>query len=138
MMSLCRRRRARAPNSVVSSRADSTCLWHVLNELGYHVSALHVNHRLRGQESEEDARFCAEAFHAEIVVAPPASTEAQLRELRYSYATDRLRATGHTASDQVETVLYRLVSSGRPSGIRPKREDGVVRPLLPLWREETE
>jgi tRNA(Ile)-lysidine synthase len=123
---------------LVSGGADSTCLWHVLNELGYHVSALHVNHRLRGQESEEDARFCAEAFHAEIVVAPPASTEAQLRELRYSYATDRLRATGHTASDQVETVLYRLVSSGRPRGTKPRREDGIVRPLLPVWHEETE
>ena len=53
-------------------------------------------------------------------------------------ATDRLRATGHTASDNVETVLYRLVSSGRPGGIKPKREDGVVRPLLTVWREETE
>jgi tRNA(Ile)-lysidine synthase len=61
-----------------------------------------------------------------------------LRELRYSFAPDRLRATGHTASDQVETALYRLVSSGVPGGIKPKREDGVVRPLLTLWREETE
>ena len=66
------------------------------------------------------------------------TTEAELREIRYSYATDCLRATGHTASDNVETVLYRLVSSGRPGGIKPKREDGVVRPLLTVWREETE
>ena len=58
--------------------------------------------------------------------------------MRYSVATDRLRATGHTASDQVETVLYRLVASGNAKGIKPKREDGVVRPLLTLWREETE
>jgi tRNA(Ile)-lysidine synthase len=123
---------------LVSGGADSTCLWHALSELGYDVSALHVNHRLRGEESDEDARFCAESFDAEIVVAPPAGTEAELRELRYSYATDRLRATGHTASDQVVTVLYRLVSSGRPGGIKPRREDGVVRPLLPVWREETE
>jgi tRNA(Ile)-lysidine synthase len=49
-----------------------------------------------------------------------------------------LRATGHTASDQVETLLYRLVSSGSTRGIRVRRRDGVVRPLLPLWREETE
>jgi tRNA(Ile)-lysidine synthase len=49
-----------------------------------------------------------------------------------------LRATGHTASDQVETVLYRLVASGSTRGIKPRREDGVVRPLLELWREETE
>jgi tRNA(Ile)-lysidine synthase len=123
---------------LVSGGADSTCLWHVLRALGYRVSALHVNHGLRGAESEEDARFCRANFDAEIVEAPPAQTEAELRELRYSYATDRLRATGHTASDQVETVLYRLVSSGRPGGIKARREDGVVRPLLPLTREETE
>ena len=127
-----------AVTCLVSGGADSTCLWHVLRELGYDVAALHVDHGLRGAESEEDARFCREVFGAEIVKAAPASTEAALRELRYSYATDRLRATGHTASDQVETVLYRLVSSGRPRGIKLRREDGVVRPLLFLWREETE
>ena len=56
----------------------------------------------------------------------------------YSFATDRLRATGHTASDQVETVLYRIVTSGVPGGIERRREDGVVRPLLDVRREETE
>ncbi len=126
---------------LVSGGPDSTCLWHVLGELGYRLSALHVNHGLRGAESDEDARFCRDALGAEVVDAPPvrAGAEDELRELRYSLATDRLRATGHTASDQVETVLYRLVSSGRAgSGVKPKREDGVVRPLLELWREETE
>jgi tRNA(Ile)-lysidine synthase len=122
---------------LVSGGPDSTCLWHVLRELGYSVSALHVNHKLRGGESDADAQFCAETFSAEVVEAP-GTTEAELRELRYSFASDRLRATGHTASDQVETVLYRLVSSGRQGGIKAKREDGVVRPLLTIWREETE
>ena len=122
---------------LVSGGPDSTCLWHVLRELGYRVSALHVNHGLRGAESDEDARFCRELLGAEVVQAP-GTTEAELRELRYSFAVDRLRATGHTASDQVETVLYRLVSSGRPGGIKVKREDGVVRPLLTVWRQETE
>jgi tRNA(Ile)-lysidine synthase len=122
---------------LVSGGADSSCLWHVLRELGYSVSALHVNHGLRGNESQADAEFCAETFGAEVVNAP-GTTEAELRELRYSFARDRLRATGHTASDQVETVLYRLVSSGRPGGVKAKREDGVVRPLLTVWREETE
>src|SRR5215207_10733446 len=121
---------------LVSGGPDSTCLWHVLRELGYEVSALHVNHGLRGAESEGDARFCRDRLGAEVVDAP-GPTEAELRELRYSFATDRLRATGHTASDQVETVLYRLVSSGRPGGIKAKREDGVVRPLLTVWRAET-
>jgi tRNA(Ile)-lysidine synthetase-like protein len=126
--------------ALVSGGADSTCLWHALAALGYGVSALHVNHGLRGDESEEDARFCRERLGAEVVDAPvPADpTEDALRDLRYSFATDRLRATGHTASDQVETVLYRLVSSGTAKGIKPMREDGVVRPLLTLWREETE
>jgi tRNA(Ile)-lysidine synthase len=126
--------------ALVSGGADSTCLWHVLGSLGYRVSALHVDHGLRGEESQEDARFCREALGAEVVEAPAPErpTEDALRELRYSFATDRLRATGHTASDQVETVLYRLVSSGNAKGIKPKREDGVVRPLLTLWREETE
>ena len=123
---------------LVSGGPDSTCLWHALGELGYRVSALHVNHGLRGAESADDARFCRDALGAEVVDAPPGRTEAELRALRYSFATDRLRATGHTASDQIETVLYRLVSSGRPGGIKAKREDGVVRPLLELWREETE
>ena len=125
--------------ALVSGGPDSTALWHILRELGYEVSALHVNHKLRGAESDADARFCAEALGAEIVEAPPRDrpTEEHLRELRYAVASDQLRATGHTASDQVETVLYRLVSSGRARGIKPEREDGVVRPLLPLWREET-
>jgi tRNA(Ile)-lysidine synthase len=121
---------------LVSGGADSTCLWHALRELGYAVSALHVNHALRGAESDEDASFCREVLGAEVVDAP-GTTESELRDLRYSFATDRLRATGHTASDQIETVLYRLVSSGRPGGIKAKREDGVVRPLLTVWREET-
>ncbi len=64
-------------------------------------------------------------------------SEAELRDLRYSVATDRLRATGHTASDQVESVLLGLVASGSPQRIKAKREDGVVRPLLGVWREET-
>jgi len=124
--------------ALVSGGADSSCLWHVLGELGYRVSALHVDHGLRGGESEADARFCRKVLGAEVVDGRGGRTEDELRELRYSFATDRLRATGHTASDQVETVLYRLVARGAASGIEAKRADGVVRPLLPLWREETE
>jgi tRNA(Ile)-lysidine synthase len=124
---------------LVSAGADSTCLWDVLRELGYRVSALHVDYGLRGAESDADARVCAEQLGAEVVrVTPAKSSEDELRRLRYSLAADRLRATGHTASDQVETILYRLAASGTTTGIKPRREDGVVRPLLPLWCEETE
>jgi tRNA(Ile)-lysidine synthase len=125
---------------LVSGGADSTCLWHVLRELGYAVSALHVAHGLRGPESDEDARFCRDELGAEVVERPGAGlSEAELRDARYAVARDRLRATGHTASDQVETVLFRLVSSGQVGrAIEVKRADGVVRPLLATWAEETE
>ena len=143
--------------ALVSGGADSTCLWHVLRELGYSVSALHVNHGLRGRESDDDAGFCRDQFGAEVVdgsggpgvacdagaegAAAPTRrdpTEDALRRIRYSFASDRLRATGHTADDQAETVLYRIVSSGTPRGIKVRREDGVVRPLLCLRRADTE
>jgi tRNA(Ile)-lysidine synthase len=123
---------------LVSGGADSTCLWHALGALGYRVSALHVDHGLRGAQSDEDARFCREALGAEVVDGRGGRTEEELRRIRYSFATDRLRATGHTASDQAETILFRLATSGTATGIKAKREDGVVRPLLPLWRTETE
>jgi tRNA(Ile)-lysidine synthase len=122
---------------LVSGGADSTCLWHALRELGYRVSALHVDHGLRGAGSDEDARFCRDVLGADVVVLHGGRTEAELRELRYSVARDQLRATGHTASDQVETILYRLVSRGAPTGMAPGRDDGVVHPLLCVWREET-
>jgi tRNA(Ile)-lysidine synthetase-like protein len=123
---------------LVSGGADSSCLWHVLTQLGYRVSALHVDHGLRGRESEADARFCRDRFGAEVVDGRGGTTEDELRRIRYSFATDQLRATGHTASDQVETVLYRVVTSGAPGGIERCRADGVVRPLLDVRREETE
>src|SRR5918911_3869557 len=56
-----------AVTCLVSGGADSTCLWHVLGALDYAVSALHVDHGLRGADSDADARFCREAFGAEGV-----------------------------------------------------------------------
>src|SRR5262245_3919786 len=127
---------------LVSGGADSTCLWHVLGELGYSVFAVHVDHGLRGEESDADARHCRELMGAEVLtprVETQGATEAELRAIRYERTEGfGLRATGHTASDQVETVLYRMVSSGTTKAIKPRREDGVVRPLLTIWREETE
>jgi tRNA(Ile)-lysidine synthetase-like protein len=98
---------------------------------------LHVDHGLRGAESAADARWCIERFAAEVVEAGGES-EAALRAVRYAQRADALRATGHTLSDQVETILYRLATSGTTTGIRVRREDGIVRPLLCVWRHETE
>ena len=73
------------------------------------------HHGLRGAESDEDARFCREALGAEVVAGSTRAVRPRpsCATLRYSVATDRLRATGHTASDQVETVLLGLVALGR-------------------------
>jgi tRNA(Ile)-lysidine synthetase-like protein len=128
---------------LVSGGADSTCLWHALGALGYRVAAVHVDHGLRGDESAADAAFCRERLGAAVLDASNTvllgNEEAALRQVRYSLtAAYGLRATGHTASDQVETVLYRLAASGSTRGIKARREDGVVRPLLGVWRDETE
>jgi tRNA(Ile)-lysidine synthase len=124
---------------LVSGGADSTCLFHALRELDYRVEALHVDHGLRGDESDGDAAWCADQFDAEVVRAAAGSvTEAALRDVRYSFRANVLRATGHTLSDQVETIVYRLASRGTTKGVEVHRADGVVRPLLCVWREETE
>ncbi len=128
---------------LVSGGADSTCLWHALGALGYRVRALHLHHGLRGAEADDDARHCREAMRADVVGLSnsllQSPTEASLRAARYeATAAAGLRATGHTASDQVESVLLGLLASGSPQRIKPRREDGVVRPLLEVWREETE
>jgi len=128
-----------AVTCLVSGGADSTCLWHALGALGYDVDAVHVHHGVRGDDADADAAHCAEFMGARVVhVAPPATTEAAMRDARYAAtAGSGIRATGHTASDQVETVLYRVVSSGSTRGIKVRREDGVIRPLLDVTREET-
>lgn len=123
---------------LVSGGADSTCLWHALTALGYDVSAVHVHHGVRGVAADEDAEHCATVLGAGIVHVAPAATEAAMRDLRYAATAGfGLRATGHTASDQIETVLYRIVASGSTRGIKARREDGIVRPLLDVTREET-
>src|SRR5687768_14168000 len=154
-----RRSRAIAPGervlALLSGGADSVCLVHALREVlePDRLEALHVNHGLRSG-ADEDERFCAELCKAlgvrltveRVSVPPRGNREAQARDARYE-AAERVRArlgldviaTGHTASDQVETILYRLVSSpGRRAllGICPRR-DRIARPLLQVTCDET-
>lgn len=119
------------------------------------VTALHVNYGLR-EEADADERHCTElcerlgvALEVERLRRPEGAgnLQAWAREARYAAATRLAEARGveakivpgHTADDQVETILYRLASS--PSrrallGMRP--QDGrLVRPLLGTTREET-
>jgi tRNA(Ile)-lysidine synthase len=141
--------------ALLSGGADSVCLVHSLAaRLGPgRVAALHVNHGLRAAAAA-DERFCSELCESigvpltveRVSIARRGNLEAAAREARYE-AAERVRArlgldliaTGHTASDQVETVLYRLASSpGRRAllGMRPRR-GRIVRPLLGITRAET-
>jgi tRNA(Ile)-lysidine synthase len=117
---------------------------------GADVSALHVNYGLRGAESDADAEFCR-SLCAELgvplvlerVELPEGENlQAAARDARYALAERHAvgdYATGHTRSDQAETVLYRLASSpGRRAllGMAPRR-GRLIRPLLGMSREDT-
>jgi tRNA(Ile)-lysidine synthase len=117
----------------------------VLRELGYEVEGLHVEHGLRGAEGLADAMHCAGLGATVVAVDVPAgpNLEARAREARYAaarhHAEGRAIATGHTLSDQAETVLYRLVSSSGPRAISAMRPEsgGIARPLLCVTAAET-
>jgi tRNA(Ile)-lysidine synthase len=142
--------------ALLSGGQDSVCLVHALRKgLGLaRVKALHVNHGLRAAATE-DERFCIELCESlgvelaveRVKVPRRGNLEAAARDARYE-AAERVRrrlgldvvATGHTASDQVETIVYRLASSpGRRAllGMRPRR-DRIARPLLDVTRDETQ
>jgi tRNA(Ile)-lysidine synthase len=155
--------------AMVSGGRDSTCLLDVAVALlgAGSLRALHVNYGLR-EAAYADERHCAslcerldvalEVVRAERVSAfadersdqpseggPAGNLQAWARELRYAEAgriareRDALIATGHTASDQVETILYRLAASpGRRALLgMPASEGRLIRPLLGLSREQT-
>ena len=134
---------------MLSGGGDSVCLLDVAIRLGAEVSALHVDHGLR-PESAADADFCralCERLGAPLVVervdlsAAGGNLQAEARDARYRLAERHARgdyAAAHTASDQAETVLYRLaVSQGRRAllGMVPRR-GRLVRPLLAVTRED--
>ncbi len=137
----------------VSGGADSVFLLHALSELGLAAAILHVNHRLRGPESDADEAFVrdlARRFELPIhVVQSPVAVgniEQEARRARYEFFATQIAAgncdaiaTGHTLDDQAETVLYRFIRGAGTaglSGILPVTGSGIVRPLLDLRREE--
>ncbi len=155
----------------VSGGADSVALLRLLaelrGELGIVLSIVHVNHQLRGEESQQDACFVAdlaqqldlELHSASVDVAGKSqrnalTVEAAARELRYGYffqllrdgAADRI-ATGHTLDDQAETVLMRIARGAGTkglAGIYPELtvpdhpQKSVIRPLLTIRRKDLE
>ncbi len=141
--------------AMLSGGRDSVCLLDLAARAvgATEVTALHVNYGLR-DDAAEDERHCAalcERLGVRLEVERPRRPEgpgnlqAWARDTRYAAAA-RLGlpdgaaiATGHTADDQVETILYRLASS--PSrrallGMRP-RDGKLVRPLLGFSRDQT-
>jgi tRNA(Ile)-lysidine synthase len=137
---------------LLSGGADSVCLLDCAARLGADVHALHVNYGLR-PGSDADEQFCrllCSRIEVELTVErvhldEEGNLQAQARAARYDIA-ERLAlehgcnyAAAHTASDQAETVLYRLaVSPGSRAllGMAPRR-GRLVRPLLEASREET-
>jgi tRNA(Ile)-lysidine synthase len=135
---------------LLSGGRDSVCLLDVAVRIAGapHVAALHCNYGLR-DESGADESHCAalcERLGVELHVRRPRRPEGNLqawaRDRRYAEAA-RIAlgdvAAGHTASDQVETVLYRLAASpGRRALLgMSAREGRLVRPLLAVTREQT-
>jgi tRNA(Ile)-lysidine synthase len=147
---------------LLSGGGDSVCLLDVALRLEARVSALHVNYGLRpgsGEDEEFVRRLCSRLgvpLHVERMELPEGGNlQERAREARYALAenltegSDPLSvgdsrgltpcyAAAHTASDQAETVLYRLaVSPGSRAllGMAPRR-GRLVRPLLEVTREE--
>jgi tRNA(Ile)-lysidine synthase len=132
---------------MVSGGGDSVALLDIAHRLGADVSALHVNYGLReGADADEELVRSLTArlgvpLHAERVTLPAGNLQAAAREARYALAerlTEGDYAAAHTASDQAETVLYRLaVSPGSRAllGMAPRR-GRLVRPLLAVTRAE--
>ncbi|MBM3156996.1 MAG: tRNA lysidine(34) synthetase TilS [Chloroflexi bacterium] len=157
----------------VSGGPDSVCLVHVLaglrRNLDLKLHIVHLNHMLRGAESDADSKYVS-ALARKLRI--PATIEARdvkayqkkhrlsleeaAREVRYTFfaevalslGSDSV-AVGHTADDQIETILMRLIRGTGLAGLRGMQPlsnlrlaDGsclrVIRPLLQVRREETE
>lgn len=152
---------ATAVVAACSGGSDSTALVVLLaaeaRERGLPLVVFHVDHQLRGVEGRRDARAAADlaaalglafvfrSFPVRDLRGAGESLESAARRLRYEsllalgrdLGPGTLLATGHTLDDQAETVLLNLERRLARSrgGIRARRADGVVRPLLPFRRD---
>jgi tRNA(Ile)-lysidine synthase len=145
----------------VSGGADSVFLLHALRELALRwnlrLSVIHIEHGIRGAASIADAEFIRQLaanfgipFHIRQADVPAidGNLEEAARNVRQAFYTELIAtgaidrvATGHTRSDQAETVLYRILrGSGLTglSGILPVTREGLIRPLLEIDRSEIE
>lgn len=148
----------------LSGGADSTALLLALSELsgelGFSTAACHLNHGIRGEDSDSDERFCTELCERlEIPLYKKRenvreysekheSLEETARKVRYDFFEEALAhfgenavlATAHNANDNAETVLLNLI---RGTGLRglcgiPRERGRIIRPLLLIERREIE
>jgi tRNA(Ile)-lysidine synthase len=137
---------------LLSGGRDSVCLLDVALRLGCAVRALHVNYGLReGADGDEaHCRDLCRRLGVELAVhrahrpeGAAGNLQAWARDVRYAQAASEAGAgtiaVAHTASDQAETILYRLAASpGRRALLGMEARSGsIVRPLLGVTREET-
>lgn len=150
----------------VSGGPDSLCLAGVLRQAGYRIVLAHFNHRLRPEADREAVAVEELAAHWKVpctvesgavrehAAAKNLSIEAAARQLRYRFLFETARrqdaqavAVGHTADDQVETVLMHFIRGAGMNGLKGMSyrtflpafdvEIPVVRPLLDVGRDET-
>jgi tRNA(Ile)-lysidine synthase len=153
--------------AAISGGADSVYLVYRCMESSRSLLLAHFNHRARGKESEDDQRFVERisrslALPLEVGTAisqrgmtrpkkghgkrPRQGFERKARKERYAFLNEVKKKhgaerviVGHTADDQVETVLMRILEGAGITGLKgiPRRtEDGIERPLLDTWRED--
>jgi tRNA(Ile)-lysidine synthase len=150
----------------VSGGPDSLCLMHGLHHLGFGLVVAHLDHALRPESAGEalGVKVAAAALGLDCVVeradvrgharARGLSIEEAARKLRYRFLFGQARAcragavaVGHTADDQVETVLMHMIRGAGLDGLAGMSyrivlplmdpEIAIVRPLLGVWREDT-
>jgi tRNA(Ile)-lysidine synthase len=129
---------------MLSGGRDSVCLLHMTVASGAPVTALHVNYGLR-PDADADEAFCRELcasldvpLHVVRAGEPQGNVQNWAREVRYA-AAQQLEGTilvAHTATDQAETILYRMIARGTLVGM-PERSGRIHRPLLAMTRAET-
>jgi len=155
----------------VSGGPDSVCLLHILAnlqaELKIRLHLAHLNHQLRGAESEADASYVSQLAHQLSIPATieqrdvkayqarqHLSLEEAAREVRYTFLAQVARsidadqvAVGHTIDDHTETILMHLIRGTGTRGLRGLQPCSrwqssgnsltIIRPLLPISRQET-
>ncbi len=142
----------------LSGGADSVAMLISLKELGFSVKAVHVNHGLRGAESDGDEEFCRRlcaeldipltVFRADVTGFAKENslgTEEAARILRYGYFEQAAGksakiCTAHTLSDSAETVLFNLCRGTGVKGLCgiPPVRGNIIRPLIRCTREDVE